>query len=57
MAKNKASKIAEDVAQKRVADLYTRLRENAAKIAYSTYGTQDPDMEKVDEELGNKPEE
>tara|TARA_R100001082_G_scaffold23924_1_gene11697 strand:- start:45 stop:395 length:351 start_codon:yes stop_codon:yes gene_type:complete len=51
MAKNKASKIASDRAQQQVADLYRRLRDDAAKIAYSTFGPQDPDSEQVEEEL------
>ena len=51
MAKNKASKIAADRAQQQVADLYRRLRNDAATIAYSTFGSQDPDVEDVEEEL------
>lgn len=51
MPTNETNKIAEDRAQEKVADLYRRLRENAIKIAYSTFGAQDPDIEQVEEEM------
>ena len=51
MAKSKASKIASDRAQEQVANLFRRLRNDAATIAYSTFGAQDPDVEDVEEEL------
>jgi hypothetical protein len=55
MATNKPSKIPQDESRAKVAELYRRLRENASKIAYSTFGTQDPDLEQVEKELSGEP--
>ena len=57
MAKTPSDGFAATKARQKVSDLYRRLRDDAVQIALSTYGVADPDIEQVEKELGNKPEE
>jgi|TARA_R110000744_G_scaffold43517_2_gene97547 hypothetical protein len=57
MAEKPSDAFAGTRARAKVGDLYRRLRDDAIKIAFSTYGAADPDLEQVDKELGNRPEE
>ena len=57
MPKKPSDGFAATKARQKVGDLYRRLRDDAVSFALSTYGAADPDIEQVDKELGNKPEE
>ena len=57
MAEKPSDAFAGTKARAKVGDLYRRLRDDAIKIAFSTYGAADPDIEQVEKELGNRPEE
>ena len=57
MAKTQSDGFAGTKARQKVGDLYRRLRDDAVKMAFSTFGAIDPDIEQVEKELGNKPEE
>ena len=51
MAQNKNDQIAQDEVRSKVADLYQKLRKDAAQVALSTFGAVDPGLEKIDGEL------
>tara|TARA_R100000664_G_scaffold9989_1_gene16576 strand:- start:4350 stop:4523 length:174 start_codon:yes stop_codon:yes gene_type:complete len=57
MAKTPSDGFAATKARQKVGDLYRKLRDDAVKMALSTFGAADPDIEQVEKELGNKPEE
>ena len=54
MAQTKDEEFASTEARAAVSSLYRKLRDDAVRFALSTFGSADPDLEQVEEELSSK---